>query len=78
MIKALLTKEDVRLFIIEAMKRDRILTRLELMAYFNMSPYLLKQYLKKGLPWFGKKTRKQFILSDVEKWLVNNGKIFRP
>lgn len=69
---ALLTVEDVKMFIIEAMKRDKTFTRIELASYLNITLYTLDKYIKEGLPWFGKRTRKQFVLSDVQKWLIKN------
>lgn len=72
MTNALLTIQDVKNFIIDAMMRDQIMTRKELMAYFDWNQPHYKEHLKKGMPWFGKRTRKQFVLSDVKKWLIEN------
>lgn len=72
MNSALLTIQDVKNFILEAMQRDQILTRKELMAYFNWNQYNYEENIAKGMPWFGKRTRKQFVLTDVKKWLIDN------
>ena len=72
MKQALLTVEDVKTFIIDALKRDQIFTRKELAEHLNITLYSLDKYIQEGLPWFGKRTRKQFVLSDVQKWLIKN------
>lgn len=72
MNQALLTVEDVKKFIIEGMKRDRSLTRKELAEELNISLQYLDKCVKRGMPWFGKVTRKKFILSDVKKWFIDN------
>lgn len=71
-MKALLTVQDVKNFILEAMKRDQIYSRIQLASILNITTYKLDRYIEQGLPWFGKRTRKQFVLSDVKKWFIDN------
>lgn len=66
---ALLTKQDVKNFIIDAMMRDKVLNRIELMAYFGWNNYMVNRNIDRGMPWFGRPTRKKFVLTDVKKWL---------
>lgn len=80
MKKALLTVQDVKNFIFEAIlekTQDRVLTRNELKKHFNITEWNVDCYLEKGLPWFGKPHRKKFNLNEVKKWFVANNIIFR-
>lgn len=75
MINALLTKQDIRNFIFDAILQygeNKILNRKQFCAYFDISFYELKQYLEKGLPWIGKSTRKKFNVNECRKWLDAN------
>ena len=73
--KALLTKEDVRQFIFDAIceyGRNQILNRADFCKYFNITFYQLDKYLEMGLPWIGKPTRKKFNVNECRKWLDAN------
>lgn len=70
--QALLTVEDVRKFIMDALKRDKVINAIQLREYFGITKPTLIKYIKEGLPWFGKPTRKQFVISDVKKWFIDN------
>jgi hypothetical protein len=72
MKKALLTKEDIRQFIFDAICEygtNQILNRADFCDYFNISIYQLNKYLDMGLPWTGKPTRKKFNVNQCRKWL---------
>ena len=75
--RALLTVDDVRKFIMDALKRDKVINAIQLREYFNITKPTLIRYIKEGLPWFGKPTRKQFVVSDVKKWLIDNKANFK-
>lgn len=75
MRKALITKQDIRQFIFDAIYEhgnNQVLDRKEFCDYFNISFYQLNQYLEKGLPWIGKPTRKKFDVNQCRKWLDAN------
>lgn len=69
---ALLTVEAVKQFINEALKREQIVNAIQLREYFKITKPTLIKYIREGLPWFGKPTRKQFVISDVKKWFKDN------
>jgi len=76
MIKALLTVNDVKAFIMEAItlqKADRILTRKELIKELNLNQHSYEKYIQMGMPWTGKATRKKHVLSHVKTWFIANG-----
>lgn len=71
MTKALLTVQDVKNFIYDAIlerTKDGILNRKQMRAYFGISEFQLDKYLEMGLPWFGKVHRKHFKIHDVKQW----------
>lgn len=75
MINALLTKEDIRKFIFDAIYQfgnNMILNRSEMRDYFNITEYQLDKYLDMGLPWCGKETRKHFNVNDCKRWFDAN------
>lgn len=72
MKKALLTKEDVKSFIIEALNYEKVFSRSELLKYLHINNETLLKYLDLGLPWFGSVHRRKFKLTDVKKWLISN------
>jgi hypothetical protein len=70
--QALLTKEDIRKFIFDAISEygtNQILNRADFCNYFHISFYQLDKYLDMGLPWIGKPTRKKFNVNECRKWL---------
>jgi len=75
MTNALLTKEDIRKFIFDAILQygeNKILNRKDFCNYFNISFYELNQFLDKGLPWIGSPTRKRFNVNECRKWFNAN------
>lgn len=75
MINALLTKEDIRKFIFEAMcehGNNEVLTRIQFKQRFNLTEYQLLNYLEQGLPWIGKPTRKKFDVNQCKRWFDEN------
>ena len=75
MIKALITKNEIRQFIFDAINeygRNQVVNRAEIRNILNISEYELDQYLDKGLPWIGKPTRKKFNVNECRKWLDAN------
>lgn len=75
MTKALLTVEDVKNFILEAVTLNndiKYLTRKQLAEYLNVPPYFITKYIKLGMPWIGIKTRKHFRINTVLQWLREN------
>lgn len=73
--KALLTVEDVKNFIMEAISLNneiRYLSRKQLAEYLDVPPYYITKFIKMGMPWIGTKTRKNFKVADVTKWLREN------
>ena len=72
MKQALITVESIKEFIREARRIDRVMTYKSLRAYLNVSKPTMMAYLNKGMPWFGNPERKQFILSDVIRWIKDN------
>lgn len=76
MTNALLTVNDVKSFIMEAItlqKADRVLTRIELMKELNINVPKYNKFIEMGMPWVGKKTRKKHVLSHVKTWFLANG-----
>ena len=76
MTKALLTVNDVKAFILEAItlqKVDRVLSRKELIEELHLNQYSYDKYIEMGMPWQGKSTRKKHVLSKVKTWMVANG-----
>lgn len=71
MRRALLTTRDVKTFIEDVLYSEG-LTRIQLREKLNISKFVLTGLLKKGLPWYGKPTRKRFLYSEVTKWLEDN------
>jgi len=72
MNKALITKNEIREFIFDAINehgRNQVLSRIDFLKYFNLTEYELNKYLDKGLPWIGKPTRKKFNVNECRKWL---------
>lgn len=75
MIKALITKNEIRQFIFDAINeygRNQVVNRAEIRNILNISEYELDQYLDKGLPWIGRPTRKKFNVNECRKWLDAN------
>lgn len=75
MTKALLTKEDIRQFIFDAIAQfgtNKIVNRAEMREYFNITEYQLDKYLEQGLPWIGSPGRKKFNVNECRKWLDAN------
>ncbi len=75
MEKALITKEDIKQFIFDAIYKygnNQVLDRKSFCAYFNITFYELNNYLKQGLPWIGKPTRKHFDVNQCRKWFNAN------
>jgi hypothetical protein len=75
MMKALITKNEIRQFIFDAINehgRNQVVNRAEIRNILNISEYELDQYLDKGLPWIGKPTRKKFNVNECRKWLDAN------
>ena len=75
MNKALITKNEIRQFIFDAINehgRNQVLNRSEMREYFNITEYELDKYLDKGLPWIGKPTRKKFNVNECRKWIDAN------
>lgn len=76
MTKALLTVQDVKNFIYDAIcqnRQDCILSRIEVKRTFGISEFYMDKYIEMGLPWFGKINRKKFYFNQVKKWFVENG-----
>jgi hypothetical protein len=75
MMKALITKNEIRQFIFDAINehgRNQVVNRAEIRNILNISEYELDQYLDKGLPWIGRPTRKKFNVNECRKWLDAN------
>lgn len=73
--KAVITKDEIKAFISEliyAYMQDKVVTRKELSKILNVSLKTLDTYIKKGMPWFGKNTRKMFNIVDCRKWIDAN------
>lgn len=71
MIDALLTKEDIRKFIFDAICKygnNKLLDCLGMMEYFKINRQQLNKYIQQGLPWVGKETRKHFNLNECKRW----------
>lgn len=76
MTKALITKEDIKQFIFDALYQygqNKVLNRIEMCKYFNITFYQLDKFLEQGLPWIGKPTRKKFDINECMKWFEANG-----
>ena len=74
-MKALLTVKDVKAFIHEAMVEttlDENLTRLQVMKKYGFTQTAYDNYLKMGMPWYGKPTRKKFRQHEIESWFIQN------
>lgn len=72
MIKALITKDEIRQFIFDAIcehGRNQVVSRAEIRDILEISDYQLKSYMEKGLPWIGKPTRKRFNVNECRKWM---------
>jgi hypothetical protein len=72
MKQALLTPKDIKSFIYKVVKADERLTVVDVLSIFHLKHATLKKYIKMGLPWYGVKTRKEFLYSEVKEWLVKN------
>ncbi len=74
-IPALLTVQDVKSFIFEAINAAeprKTLTQEEFMDYFNVTRPTIARYLEKGMPWTGSQYRKKFVVRQVKKWFFEN------
>lgn len=72
---ALLTKEDIRAFIFDAIAQygtNKIVNRAGVKEYFNISEYQLDKYIAMGFPWIGTPGRKKFNVNECRKWLNAN------
>ena len=76
MIKALLTIEDVRSFIIEAIYFDTKIVDRKYLNAKGISNYYINKYINSGMPYIGKRKRPKFDYNKIKKWLddyyVNN------
>ena len=68
MNKALVSIESVREFIIDALRRDRIMDIEQLKEYYGMSIHYYLKFIRMGMPFFTRKGKKYFLLSEVQHW----------
>ena len=80
MTKPLLTTDDIKAFILDAVNnvtfnQHDYVDREQLMKKFNLTEHWFKKYRKMGMPgtYFGRKLR--FSTHAVEKWLNKNASI---
>ena len=75
MKRALITKQDIKEFIFDAiceLRETQIVNRAEICKALNITEYQLKLYLQQGMPWIGKHTRKKFNINECRKWINAN------
>lgn len=75
MKRAIITKEDIRQFIYDAIcdfGNNKVVNRDGFCEMFNCSYYQLNKYLAMGMPWTGKPTRKKFDVNKCRKWFDAN------
>lgn len=75
MKRALITKQDIKEFIFDAiceLRETQIVNRAGICKALNITEYQLKLYLQQGMPWIGKHTRKKFNINECRKWINAN------
>lgn len=78
MNKGLLTVQDVKNFIFEAISINgstHVVTCRQLLKIFKIDHRRLQTYLKEGMPFILKGTRKYYNLLDIKRWLVEQNKL---
>lgn len=73
--RAIITKNDVKEFIQELVyfyMQDKVVGKKELSKILNVNIRTVNSYIKKGMPWFSKDTRKLFNVVECRKWLDAN------
>ena len=69
MIKALLTVEDVKSFIIEAIYSDTQIVDRKYLNDRGISNYYINKYINSGMPYMGKRKNAKFDYIKIKKWL---------
>lgn len=73
--QALLTPEDVKQYIYECLKpikSDSVLNRGQAIKYFGMDHRKFDKYVKLGLPFEGKSSKRKFNIIQCKKWFKDN------
>ena len=50
----------------------KVLSQKEFIEYLGLSFRQFKRLMVGGVPWHGKRTRKQFTIGEVKRWAVAN------
>lgn len=72
MNEALITVESVKRFINDALRRNRVFNKEQIIKYYGMTEYMLNKFIHMGMPWHGTIRKRVFYLCDVQKWFNDN------
>jgi len=68
-----MTLEDIKKLVMKASQPNRFIYAKELIAQSKLSYYILRRWVKKGLPFYGSPKQRRYILQEVKAWAIEQG-----